>query len=112
MVSLAAVMRHATQCRATCSNDSFPINPGDQPITGHLICLPIPAIHQPEIPLIDQRQEVTRLTLDDIRRPGKSLRLKSWRIVRRKNGPAVRAIPVHDNYTVAASLTLRREDRL
>src|SRR5512138_63730 len=85
---------------------SFPIDVRNKSIAGHLVCLPVAAVYQPEVTLVDDRDEVAGLPVNGIGCPGGSLGFESRRVVCRENGPAVRAIPIHDDETIPAGLAL------
>ncbi len=87
----------------------LPIDSGDKSIAGHLICLIIATINQPEISLINHSDEISGLPFDGIWRPDRSLRLETGCIIGRENGPPVRAISIHHNDAVTARFALFRE---
>src|SRR6266498_348419 len=90
----------------------FPINSSDKSVAGYLICLIITTIHEPKISLIDHPNEITRLSLNRLRRPNRSLRFETGCVIRWENSSPVRTISVHHDNTITAGLALFGEDGL
>lgn len=90
----------------------FPINSCDKPIPCNLISLTVPTVDQPEIALVNDRDEIACLSFYRIWCPDWGLWLETRRIVRRENCPSVRSISVHHDNPVPACLALLGEDGL
>lgn len=67
----------------------LPVYPGNQPVAGYLTRLSAPGVYQPEVALINDRDELPYLAGYGIGRPDRRLRFQARKVGGRKEAAAI-----------------------